>query len=430
MVARRRRHCLVMVASAAVLVGACGTNPGPVVAPRRSSPRTAVPVAGAPPLASPGVVVHLQGGAGITTVGVHGGRWSVAEAVATPDWTTIFTVDSGWLRTLDGATGAERASQPVAADLRVVVSSADGHLVALTDSPSRLGQGVVPVGRTQSVVVVAPADSAGGPMRTITVNANVLPEGFSSDHTRLFVIEFLPATHPDRYRVRGLDIATGELGPVYTYDKNVDTEEMQGLSRTQVYSASGPHGAMLYTLYSRADGGGGYDDVHALSLDGGLVHCTDLPASFRTGPGTGAIAVFPDGQRIYVATADGDVAEIDASGTSPQPFPIIHTTHINPGGTTPTVALTAENQSVWLALGTQLVNLASSDLHPITTVTIDRPVYALAAVPDGPLYAATATTLESIQPTTERLPTRPRCGSRCERSPVPGWRTSLPISLE
>ncbi len=400
MVARTTRHCLAMLTVGALAASACGAKPAVVGVPTRAAPTAAPPVAGAPPLASPGVVVHVQSNTGITTIGVHGGGWSAPGAVANADWTTIFTVEAGRLRTLDGATGAERASQPVAADLRAVVSSADGHLVALTDSPSRLGQGVMPAGRAQSVVVVAPADPAGAPMRTITVDANVLPEGFSSDHTRLFVIEFLPATHPDRYRVRSLDIATGELGPVYTYDKNVDTEEMQGLSRTQVYSPNGSYGAMLYTLYSHADGGGGYDDVHALSLDGGLVHCTDLPASFRTGPGTGAIAVSPDGQRIYVATADGDIAEIDASGTAPQPFPIIHTTHVTPGGTTPTVAIAADNQSVLVALGTQLVTLSSTDLHPTTTVTVDQPLYALAAQPDGPLYAATATTLESIEPTT------------------------------
>ena len=400
MLSRTTRRCLAAAASAAVFVGACSANSGPVVAPGRSAPASSAAVDGAPPLGSPGVVVHLQDAAGITTVGVHGGGWGVAGAVATPDWTTIFTVEAGRLRTLDGATGAERASQPVAANLRAMVASADGHLVALTDSPSRLGQGVMPVGRAKSVVVVAPADPAGGQMRTITVDANVLPEGFSSDHTRLFVIEFLPAAHPDRYRVRSLDIATGQLGPVYTYDKNVDTEEMQGLSRTQVYSPEGSYGAMLYTLYSRADGAGGYDDVHALSLDGGLVHCTDLPTSFHTGPGTGAIAVSPDGQRVYVATANGDVAEIDASGSSPQPFPIVHTIHVTPGGTTPTVALTAENRTVWLALGTHLVSLSATDLHPITTDTVDHPLYALAAQIDGPLYAATATTLESIEPTT------------------------------
>jgi hypothetical protein len=210
----------------------------------------------------------------------------------------------------------------------------------------------------------------------------------------------LPATHPDRYRVRSLDIATGELGPVFTYDKSVDTELMQGLSRTQVFSGTGTYGAMLYTLYSRAGGGAGYDDVHALSLDGGLVHCTDLPASFRIGSGGGAIAVSPDGRRVYVASADGEVAEIDASGTSPQPFPIVHTTHVAPYGATSTVALAADNGTVWIGLGSRLVGLASSDLHPVTTATVDQPLYALAAELGGGLYAATSTTVESIVPST------------------------------
>jgi hypothetical protein len=397
MLDRSKLRPLATVLIGAFVAAACGAKPAVVVpAPAARAPT----VAEALPLPSPGAGVHHQSGAGITTVGVHGGRWSSPAAVATPDWTTIFTVTAGRLRTLDGATGAERASRPVASGLRAVVASADGRFVALADSPSRVGEGVLPPGRSRSVVVVAPASPAGGQVRSLALDGNVLPEGFSTDHSRLFVIEFLPATHPDRYRVRSLDIATGELGPVFTYDKSVDTELMQGLSRTQVFSGTGTYGAMLYTLYSRAGGGAGYDDVHALSLDGGLVHCTDLPASFRIGSGGGAIAVSPDGRRVYVASAGGEVAEIDASGASPQPFPIIHTTHVAPYGATSTVALAADNGTVWIGLGSRLVGLASSDLHPVTTATVDQPLYALAAELGGGLYAATSTTVESIVPST------------------------------
>jgi hypothetical protein len=377
---------LTSVAAATVLAAACGVG------------RSFYGANGAP-APPPAATLHLQSSAGITTV-VAGGRWSAPGAVATPDWRTVFTVEAGRLLTLDGLTGAERAAQPVAPRLRPVVSSADGQLVALTDSPIRIGQGILPPGRSHSTVVVAPADAATGATRTSDVDGNVVPEGFSTDHTRLFVIEFLPATNPDRYRVRSLDLTTGQLGPVYTYDKTIDTEVMQGLSRTQVFSPAGPYGTMLYTLYSRAGGVGGYDDVHALSLDGGLVHCTDLPASFQAGVDAGAITVSPDGRRVYVASADGAVAEIDTSGTSQQLFPVLHTAQLAPAGVTRTVAITADDQTVWVALGARLTALHSADLHPVVTTSIDQAIAALAEGRAGSLYAATAATVESIVPST------------------------------
>jgi hypothetical protein len=58
--------------------------------------------------------------------------------------------------------------------------------------------------------------------------------------------------------------------------------------------------------------------------------------------------------------------------------------------------LTADNDMVWLGLGNRVVGLAASDLRQVTTATVDQPVYALATQPDGTLYAATSSTVESI----------------------------------
>lgn len=384
------RSTLYPLAATALVLAACGT--GTAAAPR-ATPSTTAPVRGA--------VVHVQSGDGITTLGVQGGEWTAPGGVATPDGATIFTVASGRLHTIDGLTGAERASQPVAAGLRPVVASADAEVVALTDSPSRIGEGVMPVGRARSTIAIAGATRP----RTFTVDGNVLPEGFSSDHSRLLVIDFLPATHPDRYRVRSMDLASGALGPVFTFDKTIDTEEMRGLSRTQVFSDHGPYGLpsspFLYTLYSRAGSGtAGYEDVHVLSLDTGFVHCTDLPAGFGAGAGGGAIAVSPDGKRVYVASAGGAVAEVDTSTVASPLFPVLHTAHFDGGGVTPTVALVADNDGAWLGLGTRLVRLSATDLHPVTTAHVDQPLYALAAQADGSLYAATSHAVESIAPGT------------------------------
>jgi hypothetical protein len=401
-----RRHIPVMPLAVVLLLAACGSASRSVASvagqagDAQNQPRPQAP-------APAGAVVHLQGGGGITTVALTGtGRWDAPGGIATPDWSTIFTVAGGELRTLDGVTGGVRAWQPVAPGLRPVVSSPDGQVVALADTPVRIGQSVFPPGRTRSTIVIAPASPASGQPRTIKLDGNIVPEAFSTDHTRLFVIEFLPPAQPDRYRVRSVDIASGVVGPVYTFDKNIDTEIMQGLSRTQVLVTNGTFGQMLYTLYSRANGAtAGYGDLHALSLSGGLVHCTDFPSALQIGPDGGAVAASSDGQRVYVANRSGTLAEVDASGSSSAEFPIAHNAQLAVTAPT-TVALAADQHHLWVALGATLYGLDAATLKVVSTMTMPQPVEALAVTIGGALYAASSMSVARVDPgssTTSRV---------------------------
>ncbi len=171
--------------------------------------------------------------------------------------------------------------------------------------------------RWTKITVAQPEESAS---RTYRLKGDFEPEAFSTDESKLFLIEHLSDV---RYRVRMLKLRTGKVAPIGRLTKFAP-DSMRGVGRVQVYA---PTGDTLYTLYTRQppntahrtqdedlDPNRVHAFVHVLSLEGAWAHCIDLKMPFGMDPDAiNDIAVSKDGTFVY-ATDGAQVAVIDANG--------------------------------------------------------------------------------------------------------------------
>ena len=275
-----RRNFLILAGGVAGL-SACES-------PRRT-PLTAVPDR---------LIARTTGGL-VTVEGTSTRRWGVRSA-ASPDGSFVYAMDD------DRLTGPA-VTAPLEAGWTPEVVSADGSACVLR----RPGSMLVTRGENQKRLPVA---------------ANIQADAFTADAIGLFVLEWLPAEAPDRYRVRLMDLATGALNPLLTRTKVPvppgAEEEMRGDSRQAVLS---PDRKVLYTLYTHQPGhqhtrdllAGSRSTVHAfvhvLHLEQRWAYCLDLPHPFGEGPAEAhAIAVDPTGRRLAVVdVASGSLAYAD-----------------------------------------------------------------------------------------------------------------------
>jgi outer membrane protein assembly factor BamB len=334
--------------------------------------------------AAPEDVLFVRTARGVTLVrGLpQGSALRLPGAVPSIDWSAVVRAipsPGGLLgRTttvvaLDTSSGAELWSQDVDGTLEVKVASQNGGMVAL----GRPGDGTgYPVGRSSTTLVII--DEDGSDARTIHLRGNYEPEAFSTDGGSLFVIQYLPPLNPTSYRVRRLDLSTGEVGGVYTVDAELQ-EAMQGTARIQ---AASPDGNRLYTLYSLKGADGVMRAfIHVLSLDEEWAHCVDLPEGFGAASEKAvALSVAPDGKRLYVADAAADmVAEVDTEALT-----VSHSAPVDFGTSgLPANALLGPDGILYLASGTRLMAVTPGTLAPGRSWFMEEKISGIQAAMDG-----------------------------------------------
>ena len=194
------------------------------------------------------------------------------------------------------------------------------------------------------------------------------------------MIEYLPPEHPTRYRVRSLDLATGQVSlPVSLRDKATPVDEsMAGTSRTQVYAASSD---LLFTLYQPAPADPAatetwdYGFVHTLAPSWGGVWCIDLPERLGLEAGNGTLALSPDERTLYVATSAGQIGEIPADDITR--LEVERAADLGVAGDERPV-MAAGSERLWLALGRELLIVDPIELSVVGRAQLPSPVTAMA----------------------------------------------------
>jgi hypothetical protein len=275
-------------------------------------------------------------------------------------------------------------------EVRPTAIAQDGKLVAL------IGRR----GNSTTVVLATPSD---GELKRWTFDAVLVPEAFANAYEPgsplpigVFVIEYLDT---NTYRVRVIDTATGELGlPLNLRDKSQLVDEvMTAVSRTAVFE---PQNQLLFTLYQDATEGGENvgSFIHTLGLVNG-VWCLDVPRDLGLAEHPGALAVSPDGSRLFAASSIGGVAGYNVGDitTYGPDMPTARATAAL-GGEAARAAVGASDSEVVVALDGRLFRLDPSTLAVRDSFTWDMGVEALTVLDDGSIIIAGTGRMTMISP--------------------------------
>jgi hypothetical protein len=363
---------------------------------------------GAGPGSAPGEALVLGSDGGVVSMnpGTGAVRFQGPGVPALGNWSTLFETapagDATSLQARDVATGDVVSSVQMPGALDVRVASPDGRRVAMMAPLPSGASPWIPTPRTSTDLVVADPTGATEP-RTYRLDGNFEPEAFSSDGTGLFLIRYVPPAEPTGYRVARLDLASGRVASVSTGAKGV-VETMSGTRLEQVVS---PDGTMLYTLYTtqpaeyaelRHHAGRPVAFVHTLSLDEGWAHCVGLPRELWGGdPTDQAMAVTPDGARLYVVDTARDVlAVMDTEELTSEAYELDLSS-----ADTPTEAAVGEDGTLFVAAGTEIAAIDPATPEITAIWATGAAATAIGTLPDG-LGVAMVDRITVIEPATGR----------------------------
>jgi WD40 repeat protein len=319
---------------------------------------------------------------------------------ASADWKHLYSVGGAMLTDTDPATGATLRRLRLPGNYRLPEATLSGLPGGLSQNGRWLVvesfdiTGNVPSATHLLVVDTSYAVSP----RPVDLNGNFNFDAISNDGQRIYLIEFVSSTI---YRVRMYDVLPGLMDPTIVFDKSDGSDAMAGVRLGGVAS---PDGSMLYSIYVRQNKS---PFIHALTLDGPIAFCIDLPGS---GYGTGgadafhwSLALSPDGTRLYAANAaTGTVSVINTSGNAFPPA-IMRTVRVETGAPASSSLVQdvrakefGANGAVLSPDGQTLVTIGSKGIDWIDTGTLklrsralpDWTVWSLALSADGTtLYA-------------------------------------------
>ena len=346
----------------------------------------------------PADLLYVRHEGGISTVDPVSGEREARALGAVPagDWSALYRAAPSAGRTrllrVEPGTGAEAVVAELPGPLEVRAVAHDGSAVILLPArePGSVAGPYLPEGRRRTrVVVVRVAD---GSSVDLDVGANIEPEAFALDADDAFVVEYLPPEAPDHYRVRKLDLRTGELRAVHSPDGHLQ-EAMQGNARTQAASADGRR---LYTFYTLTDGIRERAFVHVLDLAEEWAHCVDLPSSYALPEASLALALSPGGEALEVVDrAAGIATTVDTEELRANPATEISR---RDGAA---VAASDGRGTLFVASNREVQALAPATREPVHTWVLDTPVTSLLAAA-GRLYAGQGDGVAVLDPISGR----------------------------
>ncbi len=361
---------LIVVASAVLIVTACGRVPGGQTPAGDYKLYEAAATGGSQQLS----VIDSRS---------HSVDFNMPLGTPSPDWTHMYTLKGALLVDLDPQTGAALRTlrlpgyyQLPPADYAGVPGglSQDGRWLVLESNS-------VPGGTRLLLVDTSYAK----PPQQIGLNGDFTFDAVSNDGNRIFLIEHVANTH---YFVRRFDVGMGQLDPTVIIDKSDGSAAMAGLRLSGVAS---PDGSRLYSVYIRQNQSA---FIHALNLDGsGLAFCVDLPGSGYVADSNEfhwSLAQSQDGGHLYAANgATGIVADLTTDQNSP---PVItRIASIGGGGGSErggSAVLSPDGRTLVIAGSTGLVWVDTPSLHADDRQLGDWRVWSVAMSPDGTtLYA-------------------------------------------